>query len=246
MYQIVETADGSKSVISEQFGVTYHSRHGAVQEAQHVFIEAALHAKMQTLKDVVPRPTLHILEMGFGSGLNALMTCLEAFKHQWQIHYTTLEAYPMPPEIAQKLGHGTYLEAMKENYFSENSVTKITLSPNLFFQVLHGCEWNKVVTLHPFFSFEKVNIMLQNLNAPNWADIIYFDAFAPQSQPELWDNLAMKKIYDTLKDEGMMTTYCAQGAFKRTLKSVGFMVEALPGPVGKREMTRARKTVSSF
>lgn len=243
MYQIIETSDGSNSVIAEQFGVTYHSRHGAVQEAQHVFIEAALYAKMEALKNTTPRPILHILEMGFGSGLNALMTCLEALKNEWQIQYTTLEAYPMPPEIAQKMGHGAYFEPIKEKYFSENSVTKITLNPNLFFQSLHDCAWNKVVTLHPFFFFEKVNVMLENFDVTNFADIVYFDAFAPQSQPELWNIFSMQKIYNILKIDGIMTTYCAQGAFKRTLKSVGFKVEPLQGPIGKREMTRARKVI---
>lgn len=241
MYQIVETADGSNSVIAEQFGVTYHSRHGAVQETQHVFMQAALYEKMEMLKDLTPRPKLHILEMGFGSGLNALMTCLEAFKREWQIHYTTLEAYPIPPEIARKVGHGAYFGAIKEKYFSENSVTKTTLNPNTLFQDLHDIEWNKVVTLHSFFSFEKRDTPLENFENTNFADIVFFDAFAPQSQPELWDKNSMQKIYNILKIDGLMTTYCAQGEFKRTLKSIGFKVEPLPGPIGKREMTRARK-----
>lgn len=238
MYEIITTSDGSNSVIAEPFGVTYHSRHGAVQEAQHVFIDAALKAKMDELT-AKSRPILHILEMGFGTGLNALMTCLEAVERQWQIHYTTLEAFPLSPETAEKLNYGAFFEKK----ICENEVTKIPLNITMLFKQLHTCEWNKAVTLNPFFCIEKMNMSIENFDKKNFADLVYFDAFAPQSQPELWAENIMQIIYNALKIDGFMTTYCAQGQFKRNLKSVGFKVEPLAGPVGKREMTRARKII---
>lgn len=219
MSTVILTEDGSPTLQSEQFGVTYHSIHGALQETETVFINAALLHKAQTQNH------LSILGIGFGTGLNAFMTYLTAKQEQLTIDYVGVEAYPIDEAIVEQLNYATLLDATTEQ--------------TAFLQ-LHASHNNKV-ELAPNFSFCKQVCTFQELDFKAQFDIVYYDAFAPNAQPELWEEALLSKMYQALKPGGVLTTYCAKGAFKRCLKSIGFTVEGLPGPIGKREMTRALK-----
>ena len=219
MNKIITTSDGSHSIQSGQFEVSYHSIHGAIQESQHVFIEAALYHKMATQKD-----NIRILEIGFGTGLNALMTQLEADKNQVTIDYHTYEKYPISIEQAAAL-----------NYPAQLNTDTTSL------QQLHTCPWETTIPLSEQFTFTKWQKDFVDIDTTDYFDIIYFDAFAPNAQAELWEAALLAKMYAALRQNGLLTTYCAKGAVKRCLKSVGFTIESIPGPPGKREMTRAIK-----
>ncbi len=223
MRTIIETQDGSHSIMAEEFGVSYHSKYGAVQETEHVFINAGLRHQASSKKE------LSILGIGFGTGLNALMTCLEAEKMGLTIHYTAVEAYPIPPELAEQLNYAELINVEKTG--------------NIFRQ-LHQCDWEIPINIEPHFILTKRKQTFQDIADLDAYDIIYFDAFAPNAQPELWEAPIMQTMYDALKAGGVMTTYCAKGVVKRTMKAVGFTIEALPGPPGKREMTRAVKKIT--
>lgn len=217
---IFETEDGSHSLFSEQFGVSYHSKYGAIQEAQHVFINAALRFKAVIQKEI------SILEIGFGTGLNAYMTLLEATKRDLSIEYTAIEAFPISMQQASTLNYSTLLND--------------EVSPSHFLQ-MHSADWAKPIRITEQFQFIKQQIKFEAIDFNNQFDIIYFDAFAPNSQPELWEADMLGIMYKALKKDGVLVTYCAKGVVKRTLKAVGFQIEALKGPPGKREMTRAIK-----
>ncbi|WMX13680.1 tRNA (5-methylaminomethyl-2-thiouridine)(34)-methyltransferase MnmD [Aureispira sp. CCB-E] len=219
MATIIKTEDGSNSIQSAQFEATYHSIHGAIQETQTVFIEAALKHKATTQNE------LSILEIGFGTGLNAFMTYLEALKLELQIHYTGVEAYPISEAIAKQLNYAELLNAQdKEQQFLN----------------MHA-QTNEWLECAPNFKFYKQVGQFEDITAQNQFDIIYYDAFAPSVQPELWETTMLTQMYQALKPKGVLTTYCAKGVFKRRLKEIGFDIEAIPGPIGKREMTRATK-----
>jgi len=219
MPKLIETEDGSHSLESSQFEVTYHSIHGAIQETQTVFIDAALNYKASSNKK------LSILGIGFGTGLNAFMTYLEANKQGLNIDYTGVEAYPISLELAKELNYPSLLEAETEREA---------------FLAMHASQ-NSFINLSPHFTFYKNTSRFEDLDYKEEFDIIYFDAFAPSAQPELWEALLLDKMYQALKPTGVLTTYCAKGVVKRCLKAVGFTIEGLPGPIGKREMTRAMK-----
>lgn len=215
--EIITTGDGSHSLISSIFQESYHSRHGAIQESRHVFIEAGLQ-QMAGKKDI------YILEAGFGTGLNALLTRLEASRMEIHIHYTTYEAFPIvEPDWVQL------------NYHQLLSCEQVLLTS------LHEVVWDKAISMDPFFTFEKRNQKMESIEEENAYELIFFDAFAPASQPELWGFEMMRKLYAALKPQGILVTYCAQGAFRRNLKEAGFQIEKIQGPPGKREMTRAIK-----
>jgi tRNA U34 5-methylaminomethyl-2-thiouridine-forming methyltransferase MnmC len=215
------TEDGSHSVLSETFGIAYHSKHGAIQETKHVFIEAGLkYALAQDLKEI------SILEIGFGTGLNAFMTFLEAQNWGVKISYTTLEVYPLPLEQVHQLN---YVEKLNAHDFST------------IFEAMHTFTWEDTHPLSKNFNFTKLLMDFTHLNFKNEFDVIYFDAFAPEAQPHLWEVDMMQKMYDALKTNGILTTYCAKGSVKRAMKTVNLTIEKLAGPPGKREMTRALK-----
>ena len=220
--EIFETQDGSHSILSKQYGVSYHSKYGAIQESRHVFLQAGLHYKALQQKD------LAILEIGFGTGLNALLTFEEAERHQWNIHYETVEAFPI--ELPQ---------ALQLNYPARLNTEKLSG----IFIALHSCSWEEIHRLSPFFTFRKVCQSFQEIQYERQFDLIYFDAFAPDAQPELWEPPLLSLLYKALRPGGMLVTYCAKGSVKRAFKAVGFQVEALPGPPGKREMTRCWREI---
>ncbi len=219
--RIFETQDGSHSIFAEQFGVSYHSKYGAIQETQHVFIDAALRFKAVLKKDI------RILEMGFGTGLNAYMTSLEARRRNLQVQYTGVEAYPINESQWQSLNYAEQLQ--------EESDT---------FSIFHTSEWGDWMEVNENFSLLKLHQRFETLEFEPQFDIIYYDTFAPNAQPELWSAELFQKMYDALLPDGILVTYCAKGEVKRTMKSVGFEVERLKGPPGKREMTRAIKAAS--
>jgi len=215
------TSDGSHSIQSSRYGVSYHSRFGAVQESRHVFIESGLRYKALQQKE------LSVLEMGLGTGLNALLTLLEAQQNGLRIHYTAVEAYPISPENARLLN---FIE-----------VLQIPECKDPFLQ-MHDGPWGKPLPLHDAFVFTKFNCLFEEFDTEARFDAIYFDAFAPNTQPELWEIPLFEKMYELLNPGGILTTYSAKGSVKRNLKAVGFSIEKLPGPPGKREMTRAHKS----
>jgi len=215
--KIFVTEDGSHSMFSEKHGVSYHSKYGAIQETEHVFINAAFRHQL-------PSSSLSILDIGFGTGLNAYMTYLEAISKKVNVNYVGIEAYPISLEEAQQFN---YAQQLKQD--------------NSTFLKLHESDWDIPHKVSEFFIFEKNQTRFENLNFKNQFDIIYFDAFAPNAQPELWEENVLQKMFDALKVNGVLTTYCAKGVVKRTLKKVGFEIDAIPGPPGKREMTRGKK-----
>lgn len=219
--RFIVTRDGSHTLYSEQFHATYHSVNGAREESLYVFIKNGL------LKYLSEHNTneLNILEMGFGSGLNAILTYIEAQKLRLKINYHTIEAFPVNLNDVNQL-----------NYSSNFSETDLAT-----FKKLHECSWNSSHEINNTFTLTKHNCTLQNFSTNKQFDIIYFDAFSPTQQPELWTEEVFTKMYNNLNNKGILVTYCAQGQMKRNLKVAGFMVKALPGFFGKREMTLAIK-----
>jgi len=213
------TQDGSYSLISGKFGEAYHSRYGALEESNHVFIEAGLNYQIHSDK-----PALNILEIGFGTGLNAILTFKFAQNKPKAIHYATLEAYPITLEEAKMLDYPELLD-VKANEFLQ----------------FHTHEWGQEVGLTETFSFVKHKIEFEDFESDVDYDLIYFDAFAPSIQAHLWEVPFLDKIYKMCSKNAVLVTYCAKGSFKRALKQCGFALESLPGPAKKREMTRAIK-----
>jgi len=211
------TEDGSNSIYSDKYEVAYHSIHGAIGETQHVFIDAGLHDKRSA-------DTLNVLDIGFGTGLNTLMTYLESDKSSAKIHYETVEAYPISIDIAKEF----------------NYPNQLGCGANVFLQ-LHSLSWNVLHSISKKFTFFKHLAKFEEFKSEHVFDVIYYDAFAPSAQPTLWEPSILEKMFMLTKPNGILVTYCAQGQFKRNLKSVGYSLESLPGPPGKREMTRARK-----
>jgi len=219
MHDLILSQDGSHTVVSAKFGVSYHSKYGAIQETQTVFIDAGL----KFVQDSGTQ-NISILEMGFGTGLNALMTYLQA-KPECQIDYHTLEAYPLSQEQYSILNYPEVLDLD-------------TSSKDAFFK-MHNANTNESVNLKGNFSFTKYLTRLEDFSTDKRFDLVYYDAFAPSAQEELWTEEIMAKIAGWCNPGAVLVTYCAKGSFKRALRGAGFTVEALDGPVGKREMTRA-------
>lgn len=221
--KILTTKDGSHTVVSDEFGETYHSLHGAVQEGEHVFIR---HGLLHWL-ELYPGKDLHILELGLGTGLNAFLS-LRALSHHpgTNCTYTGLELYPISVEDATCLN---YKETCAMNAEEE-----------LCFGRIHQAPWESAEAIMHNFKIEKLKRSFSDTNGIHAVDLIYLDAFAPGVQPEFWENPFLASLFKLLLPGGMLLTYCAKGSFKRALREAGFEVEALPGPPGKREMTRAR------
>lgn len=217
--ELVETADGSKTLLAPDLDEHYHSVHGALAEARHVFIKHGLHA--------IKKEELSILEMGFGTGLNAFLTFLENQQLQKKITYTALEAYPLAFDLAESLGY-VQLTGAEQN--------------NTDFQLMHSCSWGQEQRIDDSFALMKREEKIQDVLFDSKFDLVFYDAFAPRVQPDLWTGEIFQKIYSATSQEAILVTYCAKGSVKRALKAVGFEVESLEGPPGKREMTRAKKS----
>jgi tRNA U34 5-methylaminomethyl-2-thiouridine-forming methyltransferase MnmC len=208
------TDDGSATLFSPEFNQYYHSVRGAKSETQRVYIELGLWAKMAEKSEI------NILEIGFGTGLNVLMTALEAQKSNLKINYTSLEPYPISLENARLLND--------ENEFNTNLLLKI-----------HEAKWEEMIEIIPDFYLQKVQSKIQDFTSVNKFDVVYFDAFAPSSQPELWTEEIFGKIASMMQKGGFLTTYCSKTIIRRALESAGFKVEKHVGMWGKREVVRA-------
>lgn len=216
--EIIQTHDGSTTIHIEQWDECYHSKFGAIQEAYHVFIKNGL--------SLFENKTVSILEIGFGTGLNAFITFLESQRLNQSIDYVGVEAYPISPEEVLLMNYVTALGA--EN----DSAT---------FETIHESKWEEQIILRNDFIFTKRNQFFQNIDDLEKFDLIYFDAFGYRVQPELWSTAIFEKMYKALKPKGILVTYAARGVIKRSMMEAGFTVEKLAGPPGKREMFRARK-----
>jgi tRNA U34 5-methylaminomethyl-2-thiouridine-forming methyltransferase MnmC len=215
--EIINTADGSHTVSIPEMNITYHSRHGAIQESTHVFINAGLKYSSGDL---------HIFEMGFGTGLNALLTLIEATEQHRNIFYETIEPFPL-----------LAMEAATLNYCRQ--LQRPDLQP--VFDQLHQCEWDKPVAVTPLFTFKKHNVSLINYSTSQPINLLYFDAFAPTEQPELWTTAIFTQLYNMMAAKSTLVTYSSKADVRRAMQAAGFLVEKIPGPYGKREMVRAVK-----
>lgn len=221
--EYIKTSDGSSTIYVPELDETYHSRHGAINEALHVFIKSGLlHFNSKSTK---PESCV-ILEIGFGTGLNAFLTCLEGQKLNFKIQYEGVEAYPVLLEDLEHINFYTLVESGAHKA--------------LFYQ-LHQAEWEHYININEKFRLKKVENTFDKINSENQFDIVYYDAFGPRVQPELWEEAMFLSMYKALKPGGVLVTYCAQGKARRAMQSVGFSVERLEGPPGKREMLRATK-----
>lgn len=216
--EIFQTLDGSTTIHLPEWNESYHSKHGAIQEAYHVFISNGL--------SLFQNKPISILEIGFGTGLNTFITFLEASKTTQIIDYVGVEAYPVSHE-----------EVLQMNYVSELNA----LQHKPIFEKMHDSEWEEKIEISENFTLTKRNQFFKDITDKNAFDLIYFDAFGYRVQPELWSTEIFKIMYDSLNSEGILVTYAARGVVKRSMIEVGFTVEKLPGPPGKREMFRATK-----
>jgi len=219
--QIVSTKDGSQTILNEELGSTYHSRHGALTESQHVFIDKGL--RMQIGKGVT---NVTLLEMGLGTGLNALLTAQIALSEGIVINYHALELFPLPKMV------------WKEYELPE----KLSESRDLF-DSIQLAEWDKEAAINANFSITKHHISLLDFEPSDKFDLIYFDAFEPETQPELWTPEVFEKLFSWSNFNGVLTTYCCKGSVRRNMLGAGFEVEKVPGPPGKREMIVAHRSL---
>ena len=217
--KLEQTADGSYTLYVPELDEHYHSIKGALTESQHIFIDMGLkHSSVNSPK---------ILEIGLGTGLNCILTLLEAEESQRHIHYTGIERYPLNEEIIRKLDYPSMIGNKHEDRYL----------------AIHQTPWEEDIHLSPWFTLHKIEGDFTHYTFENKYDIIYFDAFAPEKQPEMWEQSLFDNLYNVLNEGGILTTYCAKGVVRRMLQTAGFKVERLPGPPGgKREILRATKT----
>ncbi|WP_462279969.1 tRNA (5-methylaminomethyl-2-thiouridine)(34)-methyltransferase MnmC2 [Salinivirga cyanobacteriivorans] len=211
----IETDDGSHSLYVESLDEHYHSTKGALQESRHVFIEAGLKQKTTS--------PLRVLEIGMGTGLNALLTFADREKEQ-EIFYTALEKYPLPETVTGKLNYAQLVGVGEE-----------------ILGRIHRSAWESWQEIGPGFHLKKLEIDLHSWKPTETYDLVYFDAFGPDKQPDMWSVPIYQTIYNAMNPNGLLLTYTAKGAVRRGLQEVGFEVERLQGPPGKKHMTRAGK-----
>jgi tRNA U34 5-methylaminomethyl-2-thiouridine-forming methyltransferase MnmC len=226
--EIFITSDGSTSIHLPDWNEQYHSKHGAIQEAYHVFIKAGFEKFLESTSqnNDSTQTTISILEIGFGTGLNAFITFLEADKKNIKIDYVGVEAYPIEANEVKKMNYVAELNA-------ENN--------QAVFDKMHITSWDEKHTISDDFLLTKRKQFFADINDENTFDLIYFDAFGATNQPELWTKEIFQKMFTALKVGGVLTTYAAKGSVRRAMQTVGFTVERLAGPPGKREMLRAIK-----
>jgi len=219
---ILKTLDGSSTVYNPDLDETYHSRFGAVTESSHVYIENGLSCWFVKSR----KEQVRILEVGLGTGLNALLTVQYQYEQRLSVEYSALEPYPLPDGILHSLGFSLVIGGSDS-------------AP--YFDQIHESADGKAIELSSGFSFTKRQMGFEDMPAEESFDIIYFDAFAPNKQPEMWEAQNMRKAYHLTRQAGLLVTYCAKGAVKRRLADAGFKIVTVPGPPGKREMIQAWK-----
>ena len=216
--EIIITSDGSTSIHLPEWEESYHSKHGAIQEAQHVFIKNGL--------SLCKGQSVSVLEIGFGTGLNAFITFIESQKSNQKIDYVGVEGYPISAEEVVQMN---YVNQLNANQFKSE------------FKMMHTSDWEKNVTISEHFRLTKRKQLFNEINDKNQFDIIYFDAFGYRVQPELWSVEIFAKMFEALKEGGILVTYACRGPIKNAMKEAGFQIEKLAGPPGKREMLRGWK-----
>ncbi len=216
--QIIQTLDGSTSIHLPDWNENYHSKHGAIQEAKHVFIKNGL--------SLFPEKSIAIMEIGFGTGLNAFITFLESIKLNQIIDYVGIEAYPVDDSEIKLMNYVTELQAQNHE--------------DIFYK-MHNSNWEEKIHLSERFTLTKQKKFFETIDDYEKYDLIYFDAFGYRVQPENWSTEIFQKMYKALKPKAVLVTYAARGVVKRSMVEVGFTVEKLEGPPGKREMFRAMK-----
>ena len=240
--KIITTSDGSKTIQIEVWNEQYHSIHGAIQEANHVFLKHGLRFFLESNRNteglsaqpedsaIAPKAEpITILEIGFGTGLNAFLTLIEAEKQNQHITYRGIEAYPVSTAEIEQLN---YVELISKNHAD-------------VFKKMHKVTWEVPHAITSKFQLEKQQTFFQDIKATDAFDIIYFDAFGARVQPDLWTEAIFTIMYKALKNKGVLVTYSAKGSVRRAMLAVGFTVDRLPGPPGKREMLRGTKHSTS-
>ena len=217
MNQIIITGDGSHTIYVPEINEHYHSVHGAVQESNHIFIKNGF--------EVCKADPLNIFEVGFGTGLNTLLTALKCKSGNIEVNYTSIEKYPLDEKIIKSLNH--------YKFCGENAKE--------IFQLIHSAPWNKNVSICKNFNLLKIESDFTEFQLKGNYDLVYFDAFGPDKQPEMWTREIFERITSVTRKKGILVTYSAKGEVKRTLIACGFEVTLLPGPPGKRQMISAVK-----
>lgn len=219
-FKLIKTLDGSYSLHSENMDESYHSVNGAFTESGHVFINTGFNE--------ISKKEISVFEVGFGTGLNCLLTMEEAVLKNKKVTYECIEAYMLEPEIIEKLNYHKLSRTISKSQFMK----------------LHTTRCNELTEIIPeSFHFKKYNESLIDFKFECNFDLVYFDAFAPSKQPEMWDEIIFSRIFEIMNTGGILVTYCAMGEVRRRLNRCGFETERLPGPPGKREMLRATKNV---
>lgn len=216
--RVVLTADGSHTLVNGDLEKSYHSVYGARQESQRVYVELGLLPAFERF----PAGPVELFEMGFGSGLNALLTLREAEEHQRPVHYVAIDTDPVPAVEARRLNFDQLLGTS-------------------YLNALHEAPWNEVVSITPYFTLEKRQTRLQDFDTDHRFHLIYFDAFSPTSQPELWEAAIFTKLAGFLLPGGLLTTYCSKSIVQRAMRAGGLTVEKHSGPRHKRDVLRAVK-----
>ena len=217
---IIKTGDGSDTITIPEMNVSYHSKHGAIQESMHVFIDAGF---LYQINQSTNQP-INIFEMGFGTGLNAFLTGIEAVEKGIKVYYEAIEQFPISKE-----------EVVELNYTG-------LLNHESLFRGIHECKWNEQSILNEYFTLTKSSGDLINYSTNQSFHIIYYDAFAPTAQPQLWSEDIFRKLHSMLFEGGVLVTYCSRGSVRRAMQAAGFVVDKIPGPPGKREIVRAIRT----
>jgi tRNA U34 5-methylaminomethyl-2-thiouridine-forming methyltransferase MnmC len=219
--ELIQTSDGSYTLKLKGHDEQYHSINGALQESMHVFLNSGYHY-------IQPKPNpMYVLEVGMGTGLNALITARETFINPTVIYYDAVEAYPLPAEVVKKLN---YPRLFTEPFIDEA------------FSTIHQAKEESYSSIGNTFHIRCLPKKIQQVTLPqNHYHLVYFDAFGPDTQPELWSEEVFSKIYNSMATSSVLVTYCVKGSVRRAMKAAGFLVEKIPGPPGKREMSRAFK-----
>ena len=219
--KIIKTSDGSDTIFNQDLNETYHSLNGSIKESELVYIRNGL----EFFLDKKTTDSVRLLEIGFGTGLNFLLTKIFMEERNEKLFYHTLEPFPLPSGLLKKIN---YIEKLGEGYRD-------------IFDNSHRSIPNETININEKITFLRSDLTLESIKFSKKYDVIYFDAFAPSRQPEIWEKENLKKIYSQMNLDSILVTYCSSGQFKRDLRGVGFDVDVLPGPVGKREMVRAIK-----
>jgi tRNA U34 5-methylaminomethyl-2-thiouridine-forming methyltransferase MnmC len=222
--KLITTEDGSHSLFVPSLNETYHSFHGAFRESVHVFMLYGLEAWYNQNRETFP---VRIFEVGFGTGLNAWLTLVWAEQNKIPVLYHTIEPYPIEKEIYTQLN------------YTEIDPTIYHYKP--YFEVLHEAKWGEGTIVSEYFNMKKEQTTLEEVQL-YYSDVVFFDAFAPSKQPELWSKEMLQKVSDYMNPGGVLSTYSAKGQLRRDLKDLGLTVDILPGPSGKKEMTRGWKS----